>query len=103
MAPRLAAEPLWTTEMMLNTTMILDLLHQRPGRYIQHDMGQYRMKEANGDDVTITETGREYLVEPIAEQMDDLTDTSQLVRDGSKYLCHNRERVTFRKRHSAPF
>jgi hypothetical protein len=76
----------WTIEMMLNTTMILDLLRQRPGRYVQHDMGQYRMKEANGDDVTITENGRDYLVEPIAEQMDDLIDASKLVRDGSNYL-----------------
>jgi hypothetical protein len=71
--------------MMLNTTMILDLLRQTPGRYIQHDMGHYRMKEANGADVKVTENGREYLVEPIAEQMDDLTDASKLVRDGSKY------------------
>jgi hypothetical protein len=70
---------------MLNTTMILELLRQKPGRYVDHDMGQYRMKEANGDDVTITENGREYLVEPIAEQMDDLTDASRLVRDGSEY------------------
>ena len=72
--------------MKLNMTMILDLLGQRPGRYIQHDMGHYRMKEANGSDVKVTENGRAYLVEPIAEQMDDLMDASKLVRSGSKYL-----------------
>jgi hypothetical protein len=74
--------------MKLNTTMILDLLRQRPGRYILHDMGHYRMKEANGDDVTVTDTdnGRECLVEPVAVQMDDLEDASKLIRDGSKYL-----------------
>jgi hypothetical protein len=72
--------------MILNTTMILDLLRQRHGRYIQHDMGHYRMKEADGADVTVTENGREYLIEPIAERMDDLTDASKLVQDASKYL-----------------
>jgi hypothetical protein len=71
---------------MLNTTMILVLLHEGTGRYIQHDMGHYRMKEANGVDVTVIENGGEYLVEPTAEQIDDLMDASKLVRDGSKYL-----------------
>ena len=41
--------------MTLNGTMILELLHQKPGRYIQHDMGLYRMKEANGVGVVHTE------------------------------------------------
>jgi hypothetical protein len=47
---------------MLNGTKILDLLHQKPGRYIQHDMGLYRMKEADGADVLhIEKNGRELL------------------------------------------
>jgi hypothetical protein len=41
--------------MMLNGTKVLDLLHRKPGRYIQHDMGVYRMKEADGADVVHTE------------------------------------------------
>lgn len=43
--------------MMLNTTMILDLLRQQPERYIQHSMGRYCMKEANGVDVIVEKTG----------------------------------------------
>jgi hypothetical protein len=72
--------------MMLNTTMILDLLGERPGRYIHHDMGHYRMKEANGADVKVPENGRESLVEPTAGQMDDLMDTKHLVHEGAQYL-----------------
>jgi hypothetical protein len=71
--------------MMLNTTMILDLLAVKPGRYIQHDFGNYRMKESDGSDVTVTENGHDYLIEPIAAQMDDLTDASKLVCEGSRY------------------
>lgn len=71
--------------MKLRTTMITDLLRERPGRYIQHDMGHYRMKEANGDDVKITEDGREYLVEPEAIQMDNLMDASKLRQNSSRY------------------
>jgi hypothetical protein len=44
---------------MLNATMILDFLQQKPGRYIQHDItGLYRMKEADGADVLRTEKKR---------------------------------------------
>jgi hypothetical protein len=71
--------------MMLNGTIILELLRERPGRYIWHDMGQYRMKEANGADVTVTEDGRECVIEPVAAQMDDLMDASRLIRDRSTY------------------
>lgn len=70
---------------MLNTTMILDLLRERPGRYIERDMGSYRMKEPDGAVVTVTEDGRGYLVEPIAEQMDDLMDAGHLIHKGSIY------------------
>jgi hypothetical protein len=58
--------------MFLNTTMILNLLVERPGHYIQHDMGRYRIKKANGVDVTIRENGQDLPVEPTAAQMDDL-------------------------------
>jgi hypothetical protein len=71
--------------MRLSSTKILDLLHERSGRYIHHDMGGYRMKEVNRADVKLTENGREYLVEPTAGQMDGLIDESKLVRDGSEY------------------
>jgi hypothetical protein len=72
--------------MALSTTRILQLLGERPGRYIRHDMGSYRMKEPNGDDVRLTRGGREYLVGPTAEQMDALMEEKWLVRDGLKYL-----------------
>jgi hypothetical protein len=71
--------------MELTTTGILDLLSEKPGRYIEHSMGRYRMKEANGDDVIVTEDGRRYPIEPEAGQMDDLMDASRLTRDGSRY------------------
>ena len=62
-------------------------LHQKPGRYIQHDMGLYRMKEADGADVLhIEKNGRESPVEPLAVHMDGLMDEGRLVRDGSRYL-----------------
>jgi hypothetical protein len=68
--------------MMLNGTIILELLHQKPGRYIQHDMGLYRMKEA--DDVLHTDkNGWEYPVEPLAAHMDGRMDEGRLVRDDS--------------------
>ena len=71
---------------MLNGTMILELLHQKPGRYIQRDMGLYRMKEADGADVLHTEkSGRESPVEPLAAPMDGLMNEGRLVRDGSRY------------------
>ena len=38
--------------MKLRETKILDLLREKPGRFIQHDMGKYTMKEANGSDPT---------------------------------------------------
>ena len=71
--------------MNLRTTMITDLLGERPGRYIHADMGHYRMKEANGDDVKISDNGGECLVEPAARQMDDLMDAGRLRQNGSRY------------------
>jgi hypothetical protein len=44
------------------------------------------MKEAKGEDVKLTEDRRKYLVEPIAQQIDDLMDAKRLVRDGSRYV-----------------
>ena len=44
------------------------------------------MKEANGEDVKLTEDRRGYLVEPTAQQIDDLMDAKRLVRDGAKYV-----------------
>jgi hypothetical protein len=72
--------------MMLRTWRIIDLLRNKRGRYIHHDAGAFRMKEANGEDVMLTEDRRGYLVEPTAQQIDDLMDAKRLVRDGSKYV-----------------
>jgi hypothetical protein len=71
--------------MMLNTSMILDLLRESPGRYILHSMGDYRMKEANGDDVIVTENGHQSFIEPAAVQIDDLMAASHVTRDHSIY------------------
>jgi hypothetical protein len=72
--------------MMLYMSRITDRLRKKPGRYIHHDAGTFRMKESNGEDVKLTEDRREYLVEPTAQQIDDLMDEKRLVRDGSKYV-----------------
>jgi len=54
--------------MILSTTMILEFLGKQPGRYIQHSTGHYRMKEANGVDVTVRENGQDFLVKPAARE-----------------------------------
>lgn len=71
--------------MVLGTTEILNLLGQGSGRYIEHSIGRYRMKEANGNDVTIAKNGQEFFVEPSNKQMDGLMDESRIVRSGSIY------------------
>jgi PHD/YefM family antitoxin component YafN of YafNO toxin-antitoxin module len=43
------------------------------------------MKETDGSDVIVTEKGKAYLVIPEDFHMDQLTDTGQLRRDGSRY------------------
>ena len=73
--------------MMLHTSRIIDLLRNKRGRYIHHDAGSFRMKEANGEDVKLTEDRRGYLVEPTAQQIDDLMDAKRLVRDGPNTSC----------------
>ena len=55
------------------------------GKHILYDAGNFRMKEANGEDVKLTENGKEYLVEPTADQIDDLMDAEQLVQEGTLY------------------
>ena len=77
--------------MMLFTSRITDLLRKKPGRYIRHDAGDFRMKEANGEDVKLTEDRRDYLVEPTAQQVDDLLDARRLVRDDSRYVLPPRK------------
>ena len=71
--------------MKLRETKILDLLREKPGHFIQHDMGKYTMKEADDSDVIVTENGKAYLVLPESFHMDQLTDTGKLRRDGSRY------------------
>jgi len=71
--------------MHLRTSQILELLEEDRTRYIEHDAGYYRMKEMNGDAVTVSENGELFAVDPDQTDMDDLVDHSQLVRDGSRY------------------
>jgi hypothetical protein len=72
--------------MNLITSMIPKILESAPGRHIRYDAGNFRMKEANGEDVKLTEDRRGYLIEPTAQQIDDLMDAKRLVRDGAKYV-----------------
>jgi hypothetical protein len=71
--------------MNLNASMILGLLEHDRSRYIERDMGRYRLKEANGADVLVDDNGRQVPVEPMQIHMDDLERESRLVRDGSRY------------------
>jgi hypothetical protein len=71
--------------MNLITSMIPQLLEAATGRHILYEGGIFRMKEANGEDVKLTENGKEYLVEPTADQIDDLMDAEQLVQEGTLY------------------
>jgi hypothetical protein len=41
------------------------------------------MKEGNREEVKLMENGKEYLVEPTTDQMDDLMDAEQLVQEGT--------------------
>jgi hypothetical protein len=74
--------------MRLTRTMILKLLEAEPGRYIlrDHDEGGiYRLKKANGDDVTLTKNGKVFPVHPRQDLIDRLVDANQLVREAAKY------------------
>jgi hypothetical protein len=71
--------------MNLITLMIPKILGSAPGRYILYDSGNFRMKEADGEDITLMENGMEYLVEPTADQIDDLVDSEQLVQEATIY------------------
>ena len=57
-----------------------------PARYILHDRveGIYRLKKANGDDVTLTENGKVYPVHLPEDVIDGLVDANQLVREHAK-------------------
>ena len=72
--------------MMLGTTEILELLRERPGRYIQKCMNEFCMKEANGVAVSVNKWGRDFLIKPTGEQMGDLMRTSHLANCNSKYI-----------------
>jgi hypothetical protein len=77
--------------MNLITLMIPKILDSAPGRYILYDSGNFRMKEADGEDVKLTENGREYLVEPTADQIDDLVDSEQLVQEATIYRLPSKD------------
>lgn len=76
--------------MNLRTTEILEQLGQKAGRYIQHDMGTYYIREVSGADVTIVNDGKECTAQPTANQVDDLMDAMQLRREGSRYYLPGR-------------
>jgi hypothetical protein len=58
-----------------------------------HSLRRSRLsiKEANGEDVKLTEDRSEYLVEPTLQQIDDLVDAKRLVRDDSRYVLPPRK------------
>jgi hypothetical protein len=71
--------------MMLHTSRIADLLCKKPGRYIHHDAGDFRMKEANGEDVKLTEDRRASSRAPQLSQITNIavsrpTESSRLAR-----------------------
>ncbi len=71
--------------MNLITSMIPKILEAAPGRYILYDGDVFRMKEANDEDVKLTDNGREYRVEATADQIDDLMDAERLVQEATLY------------------
>jgi hypothetical protein len=70
----------------ITATMILDFLRKRPGRYIQHDTGHYRMKEANGVDVIESDDRGVFHVDPSQAQIDGLMEEAKLIQNGSRYI-----------------
>ena len=77
--------------MNFTTSMIPILLEASPGRHILYEGGIFRMKEANGQDVTLIDNGRDYLVEPTADQIDDLRDAEQLVQEATLYRLPSKD------------
>jgi hypothetical protein len=63
--------------MMLNGSMILDLLRKKPGRYILRTMEHHGMKEANGEEVDCP------VLLLTATRIEELLDANQLARDGT--------------------
>ena len=76
---------------ILITSMIPQILDGAPGKHILYEGGIFRMKEANGEDVKLTENGKEYLVEPTADQIDDLMDAEQLVQEATLYRLPSKD------------
>jgi len=70
--------------MYMTTTQVLDLLRQKPGRYVETYMGEYAIKESDGTDVTATEGGVTFPIRPAKSQIDQLVEAGHLIRDGSK-------------------
>jgi hypothetical protein len=77
--------------MNLITSMIPQIMEAAPGRHILYEGGVFRMKEANGEDVKLTEGGKQYLVEPTADQIDDLMDAEQLVQEATLYRLPSKD------------
>jgi hypothetical protein len=57
------------------------------------------LKEANGEDVMLTENGKGYLVEPTADQIDDFMDMEQLVQEATLYRLPSKDQVFDLNRH----
>lgn len=72
--------------MKLHTTRIMEVLSEVPGRYVLHDDGRYRLKEADGADFIVIDRGKRFLVEPDPEQIDDLERQGYLIREGSRLV-----------------
>jgi len=71
--------------MYLSTTGLLNLLRERPGRYIECRRAAYVVKEADGTDVTVVENGEVFPIRPAESQVDQLVEVCYLIRDGSEY------------------
>jgi hypothetical protein len=77
--------------MNLITSIMPTILDAAPGRHILYEGGVFRIKEANDQDVKLTENGIEYLVEPTADQIDDLMDAEQLVQEATLYRLPSKD------------
>ena len=71
---------------IIQTTEILEILEKNSGSYIQHSMGNYKLKNKDGSDMVKTDENGNYLIEPTKEMIDDLIYLRKLtVYDTNKY------------------
>lgn len=71
--------------MYVNATKLHNTLCEKPDRYIEDRTGNFTMKEKDGSIVTVIEDGKQVVFPVLEMHVDQLVQSSHLVRDGSKY------------------